>query len=307
MVAKKKATQSKKQAVERICFTIMPFGGWFDDYYSSIFCPAIKAAGFTPKRADDLYRPSTIVTDIWSYTKKSEIILADLSGKNPNVFYELGLAHALAKPAILVVESMDDVPFDLRALRVIVYDKNVPDWGALLGEKIEKAIEEISQSPTESVLPAFLNAQRQQSTKTSMSERDLELLELRQEVGRLSREIRVGDRPSYSESMISRLGAERLLDRWLRMGMSSGSIKRRLRDRGVPSNWIEDKLAKYSHQEELELSGEIEEEVVVERGKSELPRKKVIPKKAAPKKKATTKRKAVRKKTTTKKKATSKK
>src|SRR6266436_6612471 len=111
------------------CFTIMPFGEWLDDYYDELYCPTIKAAGLDPKRADDLYRPSTIINDIWSYTQSSKLILADLTGKNPNVFYELGLAHALAKPAILITESINDVPFDLRSLRVIVYDKNQPDWG----------------------------------------------------------------------------------------------------------------------------------------------------------------------------------
>src|SRR5688500_9412198 len=113
---------------DQTCFTIMPFGGWFDTYYTDIYVPAILEAGLTPHRADDLYRPSAIVHDIWDYTKQSRIVLADLTGKNPNVFYELGLAHALAKPAILVAQSMDDIPFDLRALRIILYDKNAPDW-----------------------------------------------------------------------------------------------------------------------------------------------------------------------------------
>ena len=105
----------------------MPFGGWLDDYYETIYRPAIIAAGLEPHRADDLYRPSTIVTDIWSYTRRAKLLLADLTGKNPNVFYELGLAHALAKPVILVAEEMDDIPFDLRALRIIVYDKTTRD------------------------------------------------------------------------------------------------------------------------------------------------------------------------------------
>ena len=107
----------------------MPFGGWFDDYYSTVFVPAIEKAGLESRRADDLYRPSTIVSDIWKFTMKAKLVLADLSEKNANVFYELGLAHALAKPVILVVEPMDDVPFDLRALRVLQYDKNDPNWG----------------------------------------------------------------------------------------------------------------------------------------------------------------------------------
>ena len=78
---------SVKVDAKETCFTIMPFGGWFDDYYESIYKPAIEKAGLKPRRADDLYRPSTIVNDIWSCTKESKLVLADLTGKNPNVFY----------------------------------------------------------------------------------------------------------------------------------------------------------------------------------------------------------------------------
>jgi hypothetical protein len=103
----KKTTQPSQGAAMiktsgNTCFTIMPFGGWFDEYYTSIYKPAIISAGLHPCRADDWYRPSAIVNDIWAYTKSAKLILADLTGKNPNVFYELGLAHALAKPAILI-------------------------------------------------------------------------------------------------------------------------------------------------------------------------------------------------------------
>jgi hypothetical protein len=102
-MAKSPTTKSKKNSKEKpaprtkanepetskeICFVIMPFGGWLDDYYAQIYCPAIQAAGLSPHRADDLFRPSTIVNDIWAYTKRSKVLLADLTGKNPNVFYE---------------------------------------------------------------------------------------------------------------------------------------------------------------------------------------------------------------------------
>lgn len=68
---------------KEVCFVIMPFGGWLDDYYISVYCPAIIAAGLEPHRADDLFRPSTIVNDIWSYPKRSKVLLADLPGKKP--------------------------------------------------------------------------------------------------------------------------------------------------------------------------------------------------------------------------------
>jgi hypothetical protein len=192
-MSKKKAKgKSNGTLVTGTCFIIMPFGGWFDEYYSSIYQPAIRASGLEPKRADDLYRPSTIVNDIWILTKEAKVVLADLTGKNPNVFYELGLAHALAKPAILVTESMTDVPFDLRALRVIEYDKNDPEWGKLLSRNITKAIEEVLKSPLESVLPAFVDVKKSNETPT-VSAHDKALLEMRSDLELLRHELRQGN------------------------------------------------------------------------------------------------------------------
>ena len=150
--------QSSKQKVSDFCFTIMPYGEWFDTYYNEIYAPAIKEAGLESKRADDLYRPSSIVHDIWQYTKECKMVLADLTGKNPNVLYELGLAHAIAKPVIIIVDKREDIPYDLRALRIIEYDKNAQNWGQLLKEKIINAIKEVKHSPIKAVPHAFLDA-----------------------------------------------------------------------------------------------------------------------------------------------------
>ena len=152
--------QSSEVTKSDFCFTIMPYGNWFDVYYNKIYAPAIEEAGLISKRADDLYRPSSIVHDIWQYTKECQLVLADLTGKNPNVLYELGLAHAIAKPVILIVESMEDIPYDLRALRIIEYDKNAHNWGELLKEKIINAILEVILAPTKAVPHAFLDAMK---------------------------------------------------------------------------------------------------------------------------------------------------
>ncbi|NTU74475.1 hypothetical protein HGB07_10215, partial [Candidatus Roizmanbacteria bacterium] len=111
---------------------------------------------------------------------------ADLTGKNPNVFYELGLAHALAKPAILIAESMDDVPFDLQSLRHLVYDKNLPRWGDDLQERITKAIKEVLASPIKSVLPAFLTVATDSKPK-SITQQEKDMLELKREMDLLKK------------------------------------------------------------------------------------------------------------------------
>lgn len=155
-----KLIPAQKKESLGICFTIMPFGGHFDSYYSQIYCQAIRNCNLEPRRVDDLSRPSSIVGDIWDLTRKAKMILADLTGKNPNVLYELGLAHAITKPAILVAQSLDDIPFDLKDLRIIIYDKNEHNWGERLKIKIESAIRETLASPDEAISPVFLNARK---------------------------------------------------------------------------------------------------------------------------------------------------
>lgn len=223
----------------------MPFGGWLDDYYDSIYIPAIEASGLEPHRADDLFRPSTIVNDIWAYTKSAKLLVADLSGKNPNVFYELGLAHALGKPAILVAESMEDIPFDLRALRIIVYDKNAPDWGALLRDKIESAIDEVLKAPVAAVLPAFLDLKGADG-KATVTLHEKELIEIRQELDLLRRELR--SRVAHRERPDLDIGpgeAMRLIEEYVDRGMPEGLIVRRLERLGPPPSWVRDQVREH--------------------------------------------------------------
>lgn len=181
-----------------LCFVIMPFGGWFDVYYEKIYREAIVRAGLTPRRADDLYRPSNIVQDIWEFTKKAKVILADLTDKNPNVLYELGLAHALAKPVILISERIDDIPFDLRSLRIIGYDKNRQNWGEILTRDIEKAIKETIESPTQTIPAAFLESSRSGIQTHQLSKYEIGLLELKQELELVKRRL-AGERWNASE------------------------------------------------------------------------------------------------------------
>jgi ribosomal protein L7/L12 len=134
----------------------MPYGDLSDRYYINVYAPAVEAAGLRPVRADSLFRPSPILEDIWRFTRDSQVLLADLSGRNPNVFYEVGLAHAIAKPVVLVAASMQDVPFDLRGLRVLVYDKNNESWGADLKAQVTAALNETLADLHSAIPPTFL-------------------------------------------------------------------------------------------------------------------------------------------------------
>jgi hypothetical protein len=239
----KAAAGSKVSGAPDVCFVIMPFGGWLDKYYEDIYVPAIESVGLEPHRADDLFRPSTIVNDIWAYTKRAKLLLADLSGKNPNVFYELGLAHALAKPAILIAESMEDIPFDLRALRIITYNKNAPDWGKLLMTKLQSSMKEVIESPAEAVLPAFLSVKNEVG-KTTVTGKEREFIEIKQELDLLRRELRSRSSPdagSLNEASRPALEPDEainLMRRYLAQGLPDEFIMRRLREANVPPDWV---------------------------------------------------------------------
>ncbi|MBU0641334.1 MAG: nucleoside 2-deoxyribosyltransferase [Planctomycetes bacterium] len=134
------------------CFVMMPFAKPHGDYYSTIYEPAISKAGLTPVRADnEVFGAGKIMDQVWSGITSAKVLVAELTTKNANVFYELGLAHALKKPVVLVSSNEEDVPFDLHHIRVIYYDVNDPFWGQKLLEKVAENILSAIQNPEEAI------------------------------------------------------------------------------------------------------------------------------------------------------------
>jgi hypothetical protein len=107
-----------------LCFVLMPFADVFDTQkvYSEYVKPTVEACGLRCLRADDVYGVSGVMQSIWEAINQSRVIIADVTGRNANVFYELGIAHTLGKPVVIMTQSMNDVPFDLKHLRCIVYE-----------------------------------------------------------------------------------------------------------------------------------------------------------------------------------------
>jgi hypothetical protein len=153
------------------CFVMMPFGEWYDRYYAEIYVPAIKEAGFEPVRADELFTTGSVVEQIWEQIEKSKLLLADLSGKNPNVFYELGLAHAARKPVVFTAGQLDDVPFDLRHLRVIIYEIREPEWAARLRKSVADYLRNAAKEPGKSIPHPFRKLVEEAEGLTTRSSR----------------------------------------------------------------------------------------------------------------------------------------
>lgn len=117
-----KEKKSKKRKLK--CFIIMPFGQEdLDIVYEYYSLPVLEEkCQLECERGDDVFGSNVIMDDISNSIQEADVILADLTQKNPNVFYEVGIAHTLAKPVLLISQSIDDVPFDLRHRRVLLYE-----------------------------------------------------------------------------------------------------------------------------------------------------------------------------------------
>lgn len=114
---------------------MMPFSAEFDNVYSAISKACINS-GMKSERADDIWLNDAIIEDVVHLIATSRVVIADLTNKNPNVFYEVGVAHTLGKEVILLAQNQDDVPFDLRHLRFVKYLNNSEGREKLI-EKIE--------------------------------------------------------------------------------------------------------------------------------------------------------------------------
>lgn len=102
---------------------MMPFDMELKPVYKSIEKASSKA-GFTCTKVDDIWDHSTIIQDIFSLIFRSYIVVCDFTGKNPNVFYEAGIAHTLGKHVVPITQSAQDIPFDLQHHRYIKYLNN---------------------------------------------------------------------------------------------------------------------------------------------------------------------------------------
>jgi hypothetical protein len=128
------------------CFVIMPFKSPFNECYAKVIRPAIRLAGLKPLRADELLGSRLVLTDIWQSINSAEVVIAELTGQNPNVLYELGLSHAIGKPTIIIAHTIDNIPSDLRGLRSVFYNISDPDWARDLRRKLKEHLKETRTS-----------------------------------------------------------------------------------------------------------------------------------------------------------------
>jgi len=116
-------------------FVVMPFASEFQDVYILGIREVAEKLGFVVERADDIEHNASILEIIQDNIRDSRAIIGDITGRNPNVFYEIGYAHALNKPIILIGKKGGPIPFDVQSVNLILYESIVD-----LRDRLEKPI-----------------------------------------------------------------------------------------------------------------------------------------------------------------------
>jgi hypothetical protein len=124
-------------------FVVMQFGEPYDFLYRDVILPVTRKLEFEAFRADDVFRPGIILQDIIRGIIECDVVIADITPVNANVFYELGYAHAMEKPTILLANrSVEKLPFDVSGYRVVYYSDTIHGKGDITSA-LEKHLESI--------------------------------------------------------------------------------------------------------------------------------------------------------------------
>jgi hypothetical protein len=125
---------------------MMPFDPRFDAVYTTIQAAA-EASKMPCLRTDDIWENEAIIQDVVSLINRSRIVVCDCTGRNPNVFYEVGIAHTLGRDVILIAQAEADIPFDLRHLRYVTYLNNEEGRGTLADRLRQRIETRLKQRP----------------------------------------------------------------------------------------------------------------------------------------------------------------
>ena len=145
---------------EKICFVIAPIGKprsetrkRSDQVLQHVIRPAVECCGYKAVRADEIDEPGIITNQIIRHIIDDPLVIADLTRQNANVFYELAIRHAICKPLVQIIDKVEDIPFDIGAMRTIQVDHQNPESVEEAKTKIRKQIQSLKASPSSSENP----------------------------------------------------------------------------------------------------------------------------------------------------------
>ncbi len=147
----------------KTCFVIAPIGSdgsatrrRSDQVLKHIIAPAVEPAGYQVIRADNIAKPGLITHQIIEHLINADLVVADLTERNPNVFYELAIRHVIRKPFIQLIRVGEEIPFDIGGLRTISFDHQDLDSVDETRHRIAAQIVEIESGKDEIATPISL-------------------------------------------------------------------------------------------------------------------------------------------------------
>ena len=137
--------------VKPFAFVLMPFDKRFDDIYQYGIKQLCSELSIVAERVDEQFYSETMLERIYRQIENADFIIADMTGKNPNVFYEVGYAHAKGKICALITQKSEDIPFDLQHHFHIIYDGNIGELKSQLLPRLHWMKSELEKSKYETI------------------------------------------------------------------------------------------------------------------------------------------------------------
>lgn len=200
---------------EKLCFVIAPIGDEgseirhrSDQVLKHIITPAANECGYETVRADKISEPGMITSQVIQHLIEDTLVIADLTGRNPNVFYELAIRHAIKKSIVQIIQIGEPIPFDVAQSRTIQVDHHDLDSVARCREELVKQILSVEEDPTDVDTPIStavdLQSLRQSENPLAKSSADIisMLQDIRSKIGELSE---VSRRPRTHPMMLEEL------------------------------------------------------------------------------------------------------
>ncbi len=148
------------ELVKKACFVIAPIGEpesdtrkRSDQVLRHIIRPAVEGLGYLATRADEISQPGNITTQVIQRIIDDPLVIADLTERNPNVYYELAVRHAIRKPFVQIIQEGEEIPFDVAGTRTIFFNLQDPDRVANAKDEMTEQIRALEQDPSDLQTP----------------------------------------------------------------------------------------------------------------------------------------------------------
>jgi hypothetical protein len=208
---------SEEAETSKMCFVICPIGEEgseervrSDKMLKHVIRPVAEAEGYEAVRGDKISVPGDIPTQLVDRLLHAPLVIADLTGRNPNVYYELGLRHAARKPVLLIQQAQDPAPaaFDVASIRVITVDLQELDSVEACKAELRRHIRAVKQNPddVQSPVSSAVNLSALQSggaLEKSTAEIINILQEVRGVVGEIAAQVRPATGPWFSRPSVN--------------------------------------------------------------------------------------------------------